>query len=242
MIRRTAPGVALALVLLAADPARSGDLGTDAFIVTGIDISDSVPAADIRAELAALADAVRAPAFVAAIGRGPNGRVALAVFAWHHHRFEILPWTAIGSASDAEAAARQIENRIPVNVDSEARRASARFIGRLTDLSGALDHAAGLLGEAGTPDGGGVVNILGNGADNMGEPAAPARARLLASGATVNGVVFGGDPEVADYYRAEVVGGGGAFLIAAGGPEPLAETMRRKLLRDLVAGVPVAVR
>jgi hypothetical protein len=71
----------------------------------------------------------------------------------------------------------------------------------------------------------------------MGEPAAPARARLLAAGATVNGVVFGGDPKLADYFGRDVAGGAGSFVIAAGSADSLAEVMHRKLLQDLVAGL-----
>ena len=71
----------------------------------------------------------------------------------------------------------------------------------------------------------------------MGEPAAPARERLLAAGATVNGVVLGGDATVVDYYRSDVAGGAGSFVIAASGAEGLAEAMRRKLVMDLVAAL-----
>lgn len=239
MTRHTLADVALVLALFAAAPGRSADLPTDANIVTGIDISDSVQPEEVRAQLGALADALRAPDFVAAVQRGPNGRVAVAVFLWHHHRFEVLPWTVVGSAVEAEAASRQIETRVPVNVDREAPRAGGHLSGRLTDLSGALDHAGSLLAEAEAIGGRGIVNILGNGADNLGEAAAPARARLLGSAAAVNGVVFGGDPEVIDYYRREAVGGAGAFVIAASGAESLPEVMRRKLLHDLVAVIAV---
>jgi Protein of unknown function (DUF1194) len=80
--------------------------------------------------------------------------------------------------------------------------------------------------------------VIGNGADNMGEEAAPARDRLLRSGATLNGVVFGGDTETIAYFRDQVVGGTGAFLIAADGSTAVLEVMRRKFLQDLVAGAP----
>ncbi len=237
MTSRTLRGAALAVTLLAASPAGSVVGATDANIVTAIDISDSVAADEMRAQIAALAGAIRSPDFLAAVRRGQNGRVAVAVFVWHHQRYEVLPWTPIGSIAEAEAAARVVETRVSVNVDSEARASSAYFVGRPTDLSRALDHAGQLLAEAGTPAGRGVVNVLGNGRDNMGEPAAPARSRLLDAGITVNGVVFGGDPDLAAYYRSDVAGGAGAFVITAEGPDTLAETMRRKLLRDLVAGL-----
>ena len=81
-----------------------------------------------------------------------------------------------------------------------------------------------------------VVNVIGNGADNMGEEAAQARDRLLDAGATLNGVVFDGDPVTIAYFRDQVVGGDGAFLIAADRSAAVLEVMRRKFLQDLVAG------
>jgi hypothetical protein len=113
--------------------------------------------------------------------------------------------------------------------------AGIRHVGRLTDLSRAIDHAAALLADSPFDAGRAVVNIVGNGADNLGEPAAAARDRLLASGATVNGVVLNGEPEVLDYFLAEVIGGPGAFVMVAEGTGPFDELMRRKLLGDLMA-------
>jgi hypothetical protein len=225
------------LSLLAGPAAsRAQAIDTDANIVTAIDISESVASADMRAEVAALADALRSPELMAAVRRGRAGRIGFAVFAWHLQQYEILPWTTVGSREDAEAAARALESNVPVNVHAQAYRSTSHFIGRLTDLSRAIDHARDLA-TAADPGAPVVVNIIGNGADNVGEPAAPARARLLETGATVNAVVTGDEPGLAEYFRQNVAGGAGAFVIAASGAEALPELMRRKLLRDLVAAL-----
>jgi hypothetical protein len=71
----------LALALLGAGPGRADAPATDASIVTGLDNSDSGAATDARAPRAALAAAVRAPDFHAAIRRGRAGRIGMAVFA-----------------------------------------------------------------------------------------------------------------------------------------------------------------
>lgn len=227
--------VVAALALLGAVPARAESPAVDASIVTAIDISQSVPAADMRAQLIALAAAIRSPDFLAAIRRGINGRIWFGVFAWHTEPVEILPWRMIGSPGEAEAAARVVEARTAVNAEAEARGRRDWYIGRLTDLSRALDHAKALTAEAGAARV--VVNVIGNGPDNVGEPAAAARDRLLATGAIVNGVVLGDDPAVADYYRREVVGGAGAFLMTNSVAPTLTEAMRRKLIMDLVAAL-----
>jgi hypothetical protein len=143
----------------------------------------------------------------------------------------------IASAEDADAVARALEARTDVSLHEEALRSHAYFIGRLTDLSSALDHAGKLLAAAPFPADRAVVNLLGNGPDNMGEPAAPARDRLLAAGATINAVAFGADPELVAYFRREVTGGPAAFVLPDAAGRPLADLMRRKLLLDLVAAL-----
>ena len=193
----------------------AADGAVDASIVTAIDISESIPPNDTRAELRALAAAVRSPEFLAAARRGPHGRVRFATFAWHNGPIDFLPWTVIGSAVEAEAAARLLEARIPIDVQTEARSLTRWYIGRLTDISRALDHAGSLAAAEG--DSPLIVNVIGSGADNVGEPPASARDRLLARGATVNGVVVGGVREDVDYYHSEVVGGPGSFVMVADG-------------------------
>jgi hypothetical protein len=55
------------------------------------------------------------------------------------------------------------------------------------------------------------------------------------------GVLGGGPPEPPDqgleaYFRAAVVGGAGAFTVAAQSPGALVEAIRRKLLREVASG------
>jgi hypothetical protein len=240
MLRTLAIFLGLALACQAATAAPDAPLATDANIVTGLDISGSMPGADRRVQLAGIAAALRSPALIAAIRRGRDGRIGFAIFAWHHRRYEVVPWTRVAGAADAEAVARVLEARMLVDVDAEVRRDEAFPIGRLTDLSRAIDHAAALLASAPFAAGRNVVNIVGNGTDNMGEPAVAARDRLLGMGASLNAVVFGfgADGAVLDYYRDEVAGGPGAFVLTAKGGEDIAEVMRRKFLQDLIAAAP----
>jgi hypothetical protein len=238
MPRRSSFRLCLAAALLLGRAGLAGEIVTDANIVTGLDISDSVSSAAMRRELEGMAQAIRSPELLAAIRRGTAGRIGFAVFVWHHRQFEVVPWALIASEGDAEAVAKALEARLAVDPDREARQSGTYHIGRLTDLSRAIDHAGALLAAAPAPGRRSVVNVIGNGADNMGEGAAQARDRLLGAGATLNGVVFGGDPGTIAYFRDQVVGGTGASLIAADGSAAVLEVMRRKFLKDLVAGTP----
>ena len=221
----------LALLLPAGAWANDPD-SADARIVTAIDMSDSVLTRDLRAELSALAAAMRSPGFLSAVQAGSHGRVAFAVFGWHTRTYEILPWTPIATRDEAEAAARRVEARVAVDPEAEARSAPGWSIGRLTDLSRALDHAREMAAPEGAPL---IVNVIGNGRDNIGEAALPARDRLLAMGATVNGIVFHGSDAVVDYFLSDVAGGLGSFVMTAAGVPDLVAVMRRKLVLDVVA-------
>ena len=227
----------LLLLGLAASSAGGAEpLATDVNVVTGLDLSESVSGADLRLQLAGMAQALRAPAFLAAVGRGRQGRIGFAVFAWYHGQFpEVAPWRVIASTADAEAAARDLEAFATIDVTAAALARERFYAGRLTGLARAIDHARDLIGSAPFRSGRSVVNIIGNGADNVGGDVAAARGRLVADGATVNGVVIGDDHALLAYYLREVSGGQGAFVMAATEPAEIEEVLMRKFLRDLIA-------
>jgi hypothetical protein len=229
-------GACLGLALLAG-PLRAQPV--DANILTGIDVSDSVSGAELREQIAGLAAAVRSPDVQAAIRRGRHGRIGFAVFAWYYRHFPtILGWRVIGSAAEAEAAARAIEGFSVADLAGDAYRRDAFFIGRLTDLSNAIDHARALLDAAPHRAERGIVNVIGNGADNVGEDVEAAHARILDAGVTVNGVVPGGDPEVVAYYRERVAGGWGHFVITADAGASMTQAMQRKFTWEIASAGP----
>ena len=142
MKRCTGVGIlALAVALLAAEAAPADEITTDVNIVTGLDISNSIEPDDLTLELAGMAQAISDPRVLKAIQAGEHRRIGFAVFAWHHGQFPpVVPWMVIGSAEDARIAANLIEARRQVNVELEVRRQAAWYIGRLTDLSAAIDR------------------------------------------------------------------------------------------------------
>jgi len=86
------------------------------------------------------------------------------------------------------------------------------------------------------------VNIIGNGADNVGEDPLRARDGLVARGVTINGVVVGGDPKVISYYRSQVIGGRTAFVLSADKAETIAQVFALKFLSEIALNVPPARR
>jgi len=228
---------ALGFVLLCSGAGLAEETATDANIVTGLDISYSISPEEMQFEIAGLARAIRSPEVLRAIQAGRYRRIGFAVFAWHHNQFPVVvAWTIIASEADASTVSRMIADRLRVDVETEARKKEVYFIGRLTDLSQAIDHATELLRAAPFAGSRSVVNIIGNGADNVGEDAGFARDRFVAAGGTVNGVVLGGDASAIEYYRQQVIGGPGSFVMSTGEAATLAQVLTRKFLHDIIAG------
>ena len=209
------------------------DNETDANIVTALDISDSISRAELDDLVAALASAISSQPVVEAIRSGPTGRIGFSVFAWHHYRYSYVDWMLIASDDDAKEAASRIRRRLLARTEPRASEDGDRRPGRRTDISGAIDYAARLFGSAPYATQKRIVNIVGNGVDNVGEPAGPARDRFTRTGGTINGLVFGTDAAVTDYYLQQVIGGQGAFVSTIAGGSDLADAFRRKLLSDI---------
>jgi Ca-activated chloride channel homolog len=233
-------GMALLVLGLAlAGPAASAGPMTDANIVTGLDISNSVSQDEMLVELAGLAQAIRDPRVMAAIKGGKHKRIGFAVFAWHHGQFPaVVSWMTIASPQDAEIAARAVEARRLVNLELEGRAQVEWYIGRLTDLSQAIEYADAMLMEAPYAGGRAVINIVGNGADNIAEDSRLARDRFVARGGTINGLVIGGDTAMVGYFREQVIGGRAAFVMSIDQSAAMADAFVRKFIADIVAQMP----
>ena len=240
-----APAILMFGLALACDGAVQADeIVTDANIVTGLDISDSITLDDLHLEIMGMAEAIRSPQILEAIRSGPHGRIGFAVFAWHYNQFPVaVSWTLIASADDADAVSRAIEARLKIDVEAEARKAEefrvgrlSTYIGRLTDLSQAIDHAGAMLAAAPYATDRAVINIVGDGEDNVGEDAELARDRVVKTGAIVNGVVIGNDLGMVDYYRNHAIGGRGAFVMSVNRSQSMIEAMQRKFMYDIAMG------
>lgn len=233
-----AAAAAAVVLALAAPPARDAGprpVSVDANLVTALDASDSVMRHEEWIEVVGLLRAVSHPEFLAAIRAGPRGRIGFAAFAWSSGGPPrlVVPWTVIGSPEDAARVARALA-ATPWRWDAGA--GSAAGPEARTDVSAALRFGLDLLAAAPHPAARWVLNVCGDGVDNVGEGPDGARDAALAAGVTVNGLVLGGEPGVAAYYRERVVGGPGSFVLEARDPADVRDAMRRKLLLDLTAG------
>jgi hypothetical protein len=90
-----------------------------------------------------------------------------------------------------------------------------------------------------------VIDISGDGVNNNGRPSSQARDEALAAGVTINGLVIMNDrptpgfseyftqPALDVFYREQVVGGPGAFVVAIEDFSTFAYAIRNKLIREI---------
>jgi Ca-activated chloride channel homolog len=224
--------IALSCVLLPGEDAAAVELVTDVNIVTALDISDSIDSQGMAIEIDGMARAIGAQEVIQAIQSGRHRRIGFAVFAWRDGAYpELVSWTIIATAEDARTVAGRLQSGF--QAFAAADPPAPALSPHMTDLSGAIDHAAILLLTAPYVAGRSVINVIGNGWDNVGEGPRRARDRFTARGGTINGVILGFDPVLMGYYRSTVIGGPGSFLLSIDDQAAMAEVLARKFLYDI---------
>lgn len=205
----------------------------DLELILAVDLSRSVDADEQDLQVRGYAEAFRDRAVIDGIAGGIIGAAGCMMFVWSDWDLQeiVVPWTRLDGRSSCFAFAEAIE-RIP--------RRNYLY----TSISGALDFTALQFGRvfSGTRR---VVDISGDGVNNSGRSLETARADALARGTIINGLAVldrtpGPAPlraEVAldDYYRDEVIGGPGSFLVVAEGFEAFGDAVRRKIIREIAA-------
>ena len=204
----------------------------DVELVLAVDVSRSVDAEEMEMQLRGYAAAFRDPKLVEGIAGGPLGQIAVTLFTWSdfHIQEHLVPWMKIDGAAGAE--------RVAASIDAAPRRTWL-----YTSISGAMDYATGLFGRSyeGTRR---VVDISGDGVNNSGRPVADARRDILAKGIVLNGLAvldrqpqpwMANLPPLDEYFRDEVIGGPGAFLMVAEGYAAFEQAVKRKIIREIAS-------
>jgi Mg-chelatase subunit ChlD len=207
------------IVALIFVPAYAADRVSTA-IVFAVDVSGSVNAERYELQRAGIA-AIFADAD---IGHLLHEGLAVALMEWSDGPTVVVPWTILRTPADAHALARRV-------------MAVTRTPGYSTALSVALLAAADLLDQCPCQAASRIIDVSGDGPNNGPISTPIARAEVVARGFRINGlpIVTPTEPDLADWYRANVVGGPGGFLEVANGFEDFARAMRRKFRLE-VAG------
>jgi hypothetical protein len=218
--------LALAAVIGAPGAGAAGQ-AVDVAIVLAVDASASVDGVELAVQRGGYARALRHADLVRAVRNGAEGRIALAYIEWggQVHRDAVLQWTVIDDPDSAAGFAAAIE-ALPIRTS----------LG--TSISRALDFARTLIATAPVTAARRTIDVSGDGPNNLGPPVTAARDRAVAAGIVVNGLPILIVPsasfrEIDRSYADCVIGGFGAFLLAARSAEDLAPAIRRKLILEI---------
>ncbi|SHF17494.1 Protein of unknown function [Kaistia soli DSM 19436] len=220
-----------ALLATSVMPAQAADLPVDVELVLAVDVSRSMDAGERAIQRQGYRDALRHPDVIRAIRSGLNGRIALTYFEWSGPGSEnvVVPWSLVEDEEGADAFSAAIG----------PSQASGRFG---TSISSSLLFAASLFMDNGFAGERQVIDVSGDGPNNVGGPVVPARDAVLARGIVINGLPIVLRPggysafDIADldgYYRDCVVGGPGAFTIPVTSSDQFETAIRRKLIQEI---------
>lgn len=210
--------------LQAVAPARAQP-GVDLALVLAVDGSSSVDDREFRLQMQGYAEAFRNPRILQAITTGAHRRIAVTLVQWSnlHDQRQVVGWTIIedeDSTSDFADAIAGAAREVPSGS---------------TSISGAVDFAVRLLDEPRFAATRRVIDVSGDGLNNMGRPPAAARDAAVAAGIVINGLAITTDvPALALYYEDNLIGGSGAFALKADSFEDFPEAILKKLLREIV--------
>ncbi|WP_370630880.1 DUF1194 domain-containing protein [Maritimibacter sp. DP1N21-5] len=193
-------------------------------LVLALDVSASIDPAEYDLQQEGLARALTDPDVVAAI-EGTGG-IWLSVYEWSgaRHQYEQIPWTWVDTAATVAKAASTLR---------DMRRRADDFP---TSLGYALGYGLITLTRAPEICARAVIDISSDGDNNDGFPPESAYDAHDLTGVTVNALVIEDEnPDLAGYYRENVIRGDAAFVEIARDYQDYGEAMRRKLLREIGA-------
>ena len=200
------------------------DTPVDVELVLALDMSSTVHLLDFDLQRRGFADAFRHADIVAAIrSAGPNG-IAVAMVQWANQRTQALAmeWTVIHDAASAAALANKIEN-------------TPRVVpGGSTAIHGAIRFSLQRLADNGYEGRRKIIDISGDGGMAWGPRPRQERDKAVAQGVTINGlVILDEEPLLDRYFRSNVIGGSGAFVIPVAEYQDFARAIRKKLVLEI---------
>jgi hypothetical protein len=238
-------GLFLLAALLAHRPAAAEDRPVDLALVLLTDVSRSVDMSEYELMKQGYAAAITDPRVVAAIAGGRYGAVAFIYveFAGAHEVRTMVDWTVVDSPAAAAAFAARV------------RDAPRAFWGR-TAISSGIEHAMAAFAQ-GLPAAGlaperRVIDVCADGTNNSGREVTTVRDEAVAQDVTVNALVIHSEPTntwtaahvkppggLTHYFRENVIGGMGAFVLEVEDFASFGQGLVRKLITE-IAGLPPA--
>jgi hypothetical protein len=229
----------LSAVLLLVGAAGATAETVDLQLILTSDVSRSIDNEEFKLQREGYASALENPQVLSAIRSGPTGAIAVSFIEWSSvsEQKVVVDWSVIRDGEGAAVVAAQI------------RAAPRSFVGH-TSISDGLDFAAKRFEGSAFASPRRVIDVAGDGTNNSGRPISDARDDAVAKGIVVNGLAIinlnpnfgfiahtqppGGLPA---YYRENVIGGPGSFVLQIDDFDSFASAMVQKLVTE-ISGVP----
>jgi hypothetical protein len=215
-------------------PARAAE-PVDLLLVFAADVSRSIDHPKFQLQREGYAAAISDARVLDAIRAGRYGRIAVCFVEWSGFGAQklVIDWMAIGNVDSA----RQFGDRI-----LEAPRS---FADR-TSISGGLEFAMAQFERAPFEAARRTIDVSGDGTNNSGRGVTVVRDEIVGQGVTINGLVILSEsptsfnPEhtnppggLEKYYRDNVIGGPGAFVLAAENFGSFGKAILNKLIAEI---------
>jgi hypothetical protein len=212
----------------------------DLLLILAADVSRSIDDVEFNLQRKGYAAALSDPKVLAAIASGPNRSIAVSFVEWSDTLDQkvVVDWTTIHDGEDAAV------------VGSAILKAPRSFASR-TSISGAIYFSLGQFVSSAPSADRRIIDISGDGTSNAGPPVTEARDQAVEKGITINGLAIintqtrpgftmhtqppGGLPK---YYKENVIGGPGAFLLVVENFDTFSEAITRKLVSEIAGNVP----
>jgi Protein of unknown function (DUF1194) len=228
--------LAAMLVLAGAQVSRAAE-EVDLLLVLSSDVSRSIDAPKFKLQRDGYAAAISNPRVIQAIRSGAVGKIAVSFVEWSGVGAQkiVIDWTIIRDEATAKDFSAQI---------IEAPRA---FADR-TSISGGIDFAMAQLARAPYQANRRTIDVSGDGTNNSGREVGEARDEALATGVTINGLVILSERPMSwnadhtnppggldNYYRNNVIGGPGAFVMVAENFSSFGQAILNKLIAEIAS-------
>jgi hypothetical protein len=225
-----------ALVLAQVSLARAAEQ-VDLLLALAMDVSRSMEQPKFLLQREGYAAAVTNPQVLNAIRSGPHQKIALCFIDWSGGGEQklIIDWNVIDSAASAQRFGDLIIE-------------APRSFNDRTSIGGGISFAAAQIARAPFEAERQTIDVSGDGTNNAGRDVQIARDQAVAKGINVNGIAILTDiqysrtPEhtnppggLEKYYRDNVIGGPGAFVMVAEDFSSFGRAMVKKLIAEIAS-------
>ena len=224
----------VAATLMLCEAARAAEQ-VDLLLVLASDVSRSVDTRKFELQRQGYAAALSNPRVIEAIKSGPHGRIAICFVEWSGATSQklVIDWTIVSDF----ASARRIGDQMLELPRSFADR---------TSISAGLEFSMVQLNSAPFEAPRRTIDVSGDGTNNSGRDISMVRDEVLAKGVTINGLVILSDtplpwnPEhtnppggLDNYYRNNVTGGPGSFVMVAENHNSFGQAIVKKMIAEI---------